>query len=247
LPNILVRRDATGKILSRQVITSVLQKHTIVEVEFGHAPSVAKENGDIRSNKRYVDSVQDGNMPKRRLAIVLRATKNMLSGAVVQVVPISSVTPHLGDSTVIEVTSSLSEFLQYQKRSYAICGMVETIPANRIIAPLVQFETGRTGRDRGFKRKLLSGQRPALEAALMHGLDRAYLIDESQKLKQTIADLDIAREENSLLKAELAIFKGNVIYVEAHEAMARVLAAQAKEDFAVYRKEFIDVAALEQS
>lgn len=68
-------------ILKGKTIMAVLQKYAIVEVEFGHPPGIAKSCGNITSNKRYVDSVQDGNMPKRRLAIVLRATSKQPSGA----------------------------------------------------------------------------------------------------------------------------------------------------------------------
>lgn len=215
------------EILRGKTIMSVLQKYAFVEVEFGHAPSVGKSDGDIKSNKRYVDTVQDGNMPKRRLAIVLRATSKRPSGAIVQVVPISSVAPHPGDRTAIEVTSSLTTMANYNKQSWAICGMVESIAAGRIIAPMVNWGRMET-RDTGFSTKLDSALRPGFEAALLHGLDRAnvnaQLTNAVTASTQLTAQNAILANQNLQLNAQLATLTALQQHAAVHEEMAKELA-----------------------
>lgn len=217
------------EILRGKTIMSVLQKYALVEVEFGHAPSVGKSDGDIKSNKRYVDTVQDGNMPKRRLAIVLRATSKRPSGAIVQVVPISSVAPHSGDRTAIEVTSSLTRMAHYNKKSWAICGMVESIAAGRIIAPMVDWGKKQM-RDTGFSTKLDAGLRPGFEAALLYGLDRAnvnaQLTNSVTASTQLAAQNAILANENLQLKKQLAVLTALQQHAAAHEEMAKELAVQ---------------------
>lgn len=230
----LLKEYYLPEILRGKAIMSVLQKYTIVEVEFGHPPVIGKSDGAFRSNKRYVDSIQDGNMPKRRLAIVLRATSRQPSGAVVQVVPISSAVPHAGDKTTLEVTSSLSAMSNYNKQSWAICGMVETVSAGRIIAPMVDWGKKQT-RDTGFSTKLEVTLRPAFESALLYGLDRASVNAQISQSLTANALLGAQNTQlaidNSLLVAKLAALQQAHQHAAAHEAMARQLATTNGIDF----------------
>ncbi|WP_155858670.1 hypothetical protein [Acinetobacter sp. BMW17] len=72
-------------------INQLLHKGKIVEVEFGHYHNVFKiaKNKKLGTNKRYKSTVQNGEMHKRRLAIVVKVQPNNM----VQVVPITSKEP----------------------------------------------------------------------------------------------------------------------------------------------------------
>lgn len=237
----LDKSEYLPSILKGKTIMAVLRKYAIVEVEFGHPPGIGKSCGNITSNKRYVDSVQDGNMPKRRLAIVLRATSRQPSGAVVQVVPISSVQPYVGDKSAVEVTSSLVNMVNYNKASWAVCGMVETVAAGRIIAPLVNWGKKQT-RDTGFSTKLEVTLRPDFEAALLHGLDRSSV--NAQMSQALTANALLATQnaqlvaDNSALAAQLAALQNAHLHAGAHEAMARELATANSMDFEELRLAF---------
>jgi hypothetical protein len=100
-------------------IKTILHKGNLVEVEYGHPLSIAKVTGEVKSNKRYPETVQTGSMPKRRLAIVIDA--KVRGKGVVQVVPISSNAPGAGDRSAVEVTGSLTDLVDYPLRSWAIC------------------------------------------------------------------------------------------------------------------------------
>lgn len=229
-------------------IKNVLHKYALVEVEFGHAPLVGKSNGDIRSNKRYPDSVQNGNMPKRRLAIVLSASRKG-NGAVVQVVPISSVPPQPGDKTALDVTASLKSLVNYKKQSWAICSMVETVAATRIIAPMVDWGKGGHARDIGFKSKLDVSLRAAFETALLYGLDRAAVLIQqnhyqtlNQSLNKQISaqqqHLESLQQQVSTMQQELISLQNKYLYADVHEEMARFLAGVMGEgDFEAFRRD----------
>lgn len=76
-------------------------------------------------------------MHKRRLAIVVKAT-----GQRVQIVPISSNEPPVGDRTCFVLDrASLEKLTHYNdenKQSFAICSMIETISLTRIFPPLAK-------------------------------------------------------------------------------------------------------------
>ncbi|GAB4062408.1 hypothetical protein [Uliginosibacterium sediminicola] len=118
LKNIVVARN--------QKVRRVLHPWAIVEVEFGHALTVGKVSGDVRGNKRYVDTVQQYSMPKRRLAVVLRVLERP-SEDLIQVIPITSKPPLLTDKTAVEVTSELSMMAHYQKPNWAVAQMIQTV------------------------------------------------------------------------------------------------------------------------
>lgn len=121
----------------KRSVISALRKGTLVEVDYGFIPSVKKSCGTTRSNKRYPDLKQSGEMHKRRLAIVIKATGNR-----VQVVPISSKVPPINDRTCFELDfESVEKLVNYNdrdKNSYAICGMIETVSLTRILPPLAR-------------------------------------------------------------------------------------------------------------
>lgn len=215
---------------------NVLQRFAFVEVEYGHPPLVGKVNGDFRSNKRYPDSVQQGSMPKRRLAIVNRVITR--HHPVVQVVPISTVQPSPGDQSAIEVTNSLSNMVHYNRQSWAICSMIETISATRIIAPMARWNGGYRGRDTGFKHKLGKTERLVLADALMHGVGSQNRVTDSNNLIQAQQNLAQRDQETEQLRAQVEALKTRVRYVDTYEQMARDYARDIGRPFEGFRDEF---------
>lgn len=183
LQNILASSSSSGH---------VLQQWALVEVEFGHPLTVGKENGDIRSSKRYVDTIQRQSMPKRRLAIVTQAHPGR--DELIQVIPISSQPPRSSDVTMVEVTSCLTDMVDYQKPSWAVCRMLQTVTASRIIAPVFRLSATVSFRDRLFRTKIRGKVREDLKDALMYGVAAGNRVTATQALNQ-------ANTENSVLKA----------------------------------------------
>lgn len=180
-----------------------LNEWAIVEVEFGHHLDVGKQNGHIRPNKRYVDTQQKLSMPKRRLAIVTKVVSRV-NHELIQVIPISSRQPQLGDKTCVDVTSSLSQMVNYQKQSWAICQMIQAVPASRILAPLIRRVAHAPAvRDKAFNNRLDAATRPALRDAMMHAVNAAARVKDTQ-------DLVVEKQNAISLKAQVASLNAQV-------------------------------------
>lgn len=162
LKNILVARG--------EKVRAVVHPWSLVEVEFGHSFTVGKANGDIRGNKRYVDTIQLYSMPKRRLAIVIQVIERSQED-LLQVIPITSKRPLGHDRSTVEVTPALTDFVHYQKQSWAACRMIQTVTASRIIAPMRTIPFQVPARDKGFKTKIQGAVRDSLKDALMYGVN----------------------------------------------------------------------------
>jgi uncharacterized protein YifN (PemK superfamily) len=167
LKNILVARNQRAK--------KVILQWAFVEVEFGHPLTVGKANGHVRSNKRYADTIQLYSMPKRRLAIVTQVIERTPED-LVQVVPITSKQPHSSDRSSMEVTAGLTDLVHYQKQSWAVCKMIQTVTASRIIAPMTKVSATKTIRDTGFRSMIRGEMREQLKDTLMHGVSLGYRI-----------------------------------------------------------------------
>ncbi|WP_111637246.1 type II toxin-antitoxin system PemK/MazF family toxin [Marinomonas shanghaiensis] len=178
-------------------VISQLRKGTLVEVDYGYIPSVKKNSGVTKSNKRYPDSRQLGEMHKRRLAIVVKATGNRI-----QVVPISSKVPPTGDKTCFEVDQdSTKKLINYNNRntqSFAICSMIETVSLNRVLPPLAKpiKTNGRQEPQRsdGYPHKLCKVDLKALDQSLSSVIG----ISDYLNLKQQNSELYL--EKNRLEK-----------------------------------------------
>ncbi|WP_127924225.1 MULTISPECIES: hypothetical protein [unclassified Pseudoalteromonas] len=96
----------------KKSVISNLQKGTLVEIDYGYIPSIKKSSGVLRSNKRYPDARQNGEMHKRRLAVVVNA-----SGKRIQVVPISSNEPPIGDRSCFSLDKgSIEKLVHYNSK-----------------------------------------------------------------------------------------------------------------------------------
>lgn len=122
---------------SDRSVLSKLSKGTFVEVEFGYLPSVKKSCGSTRSNKRYPDQIQNGEMHKRRLAVVIRADATTL-----QVIPVTSQQKAESDRSSFTISAdSLKDLADYSDssiQSTAICGMIQTVSHRRVFPPLAR-------------------------------------------------------------------------------------------------------------
>lgn len=128
-------------------IGSLLHKGKLVEVEFGYYSNVYKANTDkhLRSNKRYASTIQNGEMHKRRLAIVTKVHNNM-----VQVVPITSQPPDSKDKSCFKLEpDTLKETVYFDPaiESWAICSMIQTVAFTRIL-PIETRKEFRRNRER---------------------------------------------------------------------------------------------------
>lgn len=157
-------------------VDQLLRKGTLVEVEYGYTPSVKKRCGTLKSNRRYPDQKQPGEMHKRRLGIVVKVT-----GKLVQLVPVSSQVPSAGDKGCFELSSdSIEKMVHYNavdengdpKKAFAICSMIETVSLTRILPPLAfplrSNRLSRPVRSEGYPYRLNPIDREALDGALSH-------------------------------------------------------------------------------
>lgn len=190
----------------------VLRPWAIVEVEFGHSLNIGKTNGDIRSNKRYADTMQRFSMPKRRLAVVNQVLSQR--DDLIQVIPISSRPPQQSEKACIEVTAELTKMVNYQKPSWAVCRMMQTVTASRIIAPLIQrVPHAPQVRDKGFKSQIRGVVRDALKDAIMYGVAADSRVVEKHALVQAKSDVaQLSSEVTALAQKITQLEKDTVIY-----------------------------------
>lgn len=211
----LRRRNQVGKkyylknILAAQAHNAarVLHPWAIVEVEFGHSLTIGKENGNIRSGKRYADTIQHLSMPKRRLAIVIQV--HLGRNELVQVIPISSKPPHAGDNTMVEVTTCLTDMEHYQKPSWAVCSMIQTVTASRIMAPMVK-NTSKPMRDTRFRNLVRGVVRATLKDAIMYGVAAPGRVFAALSLTQALAENQNLQSQNAALTQRLTSLESQV-------------------------------------
>lgn len=195
----------------RNSAVHVLRPWAIVEVEFGHSLNIGKANGDIRSNKRYADTMQRFSMPKRRLAVVNQVLSQR--DDLIQVIPISSSQPQPNEKACVEVTSDLTNMVNYQKRSWAVCRMMQTVTASRIIAPLIQrVSHAPEVRDKGFRSQIRGSVRDALKDAIMYGVEADFRVADTHALVQSKNDV-------ALLSTQVAILAQKVAQLEQNAAI----------------------------
>lgn len=178
-------------------VISNLQKGVLVEVEYGYISAIKKLDGKIRSTKRYPDFKQQGEMHKRRLAIVINATSNFI-----QVVPITSKVPvSLGDKSIFEISyDSLKDLTDYNhpsKRAFALAGMIQTVSTNRILPPISRSKSHRNTvpeRAFGYPHKLTKLDNSKLDSAL----SIAVRLSDYNQIKSDLNDEFRKNRENNL-------------------------------------------------
>lgn len=187
----------------------VLVPWSIVEVEFGHSLSVGRSDGTIGSNKRYADTIQNLSMPKRRLAIVLQV--HLGGNELIQVIPISSKQPHSSNKSMVEVTNCLSTMEHYQKPSWAVCNMIQTVTASRIMAPMTKFPHSSTGRDTRFRTQIKGAVRDSLKDAIMHGVAASGRVAAATSLITALTQIENLKSQHELLAKQLTLLENQVV------------------------------------
>lgn len=173
-----------------RTLQSIVRPGNLVEIDYGHELAVGRSDGELRSNKRYSDTIQKGEMHKRRLAIVVNISRR----STLQVVPITSVEPAAVDKTAFEISSATLNQLTFYgrsgKRSWAIANMIETVSTRRVLPPVSYFtHRGHTrfGRDTNYSVSLSSPETRSLKEALLHSISVRDYFDNLNALSQARA------------------------------------------------------------
>ncbi|MCX7292078.1 type II toxin-antitoxin system PemK/MazF family toxin [Janthinobacterium sp.] len=166
--------------------SKLLRPGTLVEVDYGYIQKVAHGDGGIRNNNLYSDTVQHGEMHKRRLAVVVKVT-----GKGIQVAPVTSNEDNEGDKTCFELTRETLDKLSFygptKLRSWVICSMLETVSPQRILSPSSFFmvrDRRRSGRDPNYKEAISTQEMQLLQTALVHAVG----VTDYEEIKRRLSD-----------------------------------------------------------
>ncbi len=214
-----------------------LRRGVFVEVDYGFHPAVVKASGEVRSNKRYPDSVQAGSMPKRRLAVVVQARANW-----VQVVPVSSQDPGALQSCFELEPQSLSDMASFTKKCWAIGHMVESVSIHRILPPetIKNTASGRYGRNTNYSSALSARDKAKLEAVLLKGVGQgAYLTYKDQVAEANVTIIENKKKIKALTAQSLALSTNAAdLQAELSNKVARIAELEAKLERAAVVEEF---------
>lgn len=176
VPEISLHETVYKSALGPRKTSSLLYTGTLVDVNFGLTQSVIKD-GLIKKTKRYHSVVQNNEMRKKRLAIVIKVLENDK----VQVVPVTSRNPGIDKSTFQLSQQSLDPLVFYGtsgKSSWGLCNMIQTVDITRISPPLTKKFTKKSKtdlsepsviyiRDQSYKVRLNSIDKMKLHASLL--------------------------------------------------------------------------------
>ncbi|ELV7529435.1 type II toxin-antitoxin system PemK/MazF family toxin [Edwardsiella ictaluri] len=181
---------------AKRTVAARITKGTLVEVEYGFIQSTKRLTGKISSIKRYPDLVQNGEMHKRRLAIVVNSRLPTL-----QVIPVTSVHPKTGDKTIFEISEdSLSSLVHYNNpaiRSFGLGSMIQTVSLRRVLPPMT-IQGGRRYRDVSYTHRLNRDDMKALEAAITVAVgygDYQTIRDERNQLRLEVRGLELSNAQ----------------------------------------------------
>lgn len=200
----------------------------LVEVDFGFTQSVGRGDGSLRTNKRYSDTLQHGEMRKRRLAVVVKAEKDTL-----QVVPVTSIHQPEGIKTVAKLsTATLSDLSFYGssgKDSWVLCSMVETVSTRRILPPMSRYFDKRSGREKHardikYSCKVSNDEWRAIRTAL----ERVIGIEDYDELKRKSAEVLSLKRDVERLEAHVASQQAVISTLDMDAARLRKIEQIAK-------------------
>ena len=194
---------------TRRSLSSTVRPGNLVEVDYGHELTIGRSDGELRSNKRYSDTIQNGEMHKRRLAVVVSTSRR----TTLQVAPITSQEPATTDKTTFELSDETLKQLKFYgnsgKRSWAIASMIETVSTRRVLPPVSYYEGRggvRSGRDTNYSVSLSSSETRSLKEALLHSISvRDYYENQSAlaNAKARISVLEPLSDRVNELEAQL--------------------------------------------
>jgi uncharacterized protein YifN (PemK superfamily) len=221
---------------SNKSIISKLQLGTLVEVDFGFIPRVIKMSGILRSSKRYPDTIHHSEMHKRRLCIVVSAV-----WPTVQIIPVTSRAPKSGNNAIFQLSeaslSNLSDYNDKKKKSYALCNMIETVAASRVLPPQAYKKgPGWKHRNTSYTQRLTNEDTAKVKSALSHSVgmddydkikrDYAIFFEKSRKLSLLNEEYTADIEQYSNIIQELTKYEGlynsmKEVMIEWHMALGK--------------------------
>lgn len=217
--------DQTLK-LGGNKITSLLRLGTLVEVDFGFAQKVADLDGRLAPNGQYKDMLQEGEMHKRRLAIVVKADKRR-----VQVIPVTSNEQSESDKSAVELSRETLDQLHFYgtsgKRSWAICSMVQTVSHSRILPPVSFYmERGerKHSRHTTYTSAVSTADKQKLRSGLLHAIgvtDYDKLVAETARLQELTSELAALRDELAAVQDERLAMRNKLENLTLAHAVAQ--------------------------
>ncbi|MBI6404898.1 MULTISPECIES: type II toxin-antitoxin system PemK/MazF family toxin [Proteus] len=183
---------------------SILYLGKIIIVEFGHIFSCVTLDASIKTNKRYPDNIQQGEMHKRRPAIVVKADDRG-----VKVIPLTSKKPHdlAVNSSIFKLSDESIKNIGdlAKKETYALCDMIQTICVTRILPPLFKLNTRkRYYRHEDYRASICRNDRNLLDKGLLSSISK-------NKLYSELEDLKI---KNNKLESEIYHLKNNLLLLK---------------------------------
>lgn len=183
---------------------SILYLGKIIIVEFGHIFSCVTLDASIKTNKRYPDNIQQGEMHKRRPAIVVKADDRG-----VKVIPLTSKKPHdlAVNSSIFKLSDESIKHIGdlAKKETYALCDMIQTICVTRILPPLFKLNTRkRYYRHEDYRASICRNDRKLLDKGLLSSISK-------NKLYSELEDLKI---KNNKLESEIYHLKNNLLLLK---------------------------------
>lgn len=216
----------------KKVFWGIVKKGAIVIVEFGHIYQLTNRSGEIQNTYSYPCYNQNGEMHKRRPAIVVSADKHG-----VKIVPVTSQKPdsYPVNKSVFKLEESSVEFISdfsKDKESYVLCEMIQTVSPARILPPNAKNRgSHKFFRDEHYTRRIIRSDVWKLEEALLSSIGlpdlRKDYTDNKKRTDSLESDNKISEEklrqchlENHELNKKLHILKQ--LYMIAGDNLSEV-------------------------
>lgn len=172
---------------------------TLVEVDYGFVQQSARSDSSSKTNKRYMDTLLEAEMHKRRLAVVVK----VISGNLVQVAPVTSRPHTAGDKSSFKMEqTTLDKMPRYQnsgKDSYVLCSMLECVSIQRILPPISYFNAGKnSGRNVKYTVTLNSAEEKLLRSALIHAVGAGGYVPHNDLLQAELKAEKLAEQIEQL-------------------------------------------------
>lgn len=193
-------------------VAKIVRQGTLVEVDYGFIQNVAKVDGSIKTNKRYSDTIQHGEMHKRRLAIVVKST-----GTTLQVVPVTSKVPAASNKSCFKIAdetiAKLRRYSSSGKQSWAICDMIETVSIRRVLPPVSFYEKRGArayGRNVRYPVALSVDDMKELKGSLLHSIG----VSDYLEFKDKAAGAKVLKGELSVALSDVAALNERCLGLE---------------------------------
>lgn len=197
----LIERDEKEEYLDilmkkNNVILNNIERGKFIEVDFGYIHEVKNRKNDFINNlNKYHDYLQNGEIYKRRLCIVLSKNVNSM-----QVLPLTS---KGNEKNFLISEKSLFGLKSYQQPTYIIPNMICTVSFSRVLPPEIFCQKKGIYRDIRFIKRVRGHELKKIEKEIVKTFQIEfiqkklnYLEDEKEQIKQK---RDRLEKENEIL------------------------------------------------